>query len=75
MPKKNWTQNNSGVENSSPLFNKLCGEVERLIRHSAHDLIGGRAGTVAALIVAQLAHIHGLAPATPRRKRARRAGA
>jgi hypothetical protein len=37
-------------------------EVARLIRWSAHRLIAGDAEAVARLILAQLAHKHGLAP-------------
>lgn len=46
----------------SPEFLRLCGEVERLIRGEAHSLISGNAGATARLIMAQLAHVHGLAP-------------
>jgi hypothetical protein len=56
-----WTAQD-GRSNSSPEFNRLTEEVARLIRDSAHDLIAGRADRVAELIMAQLAHKHGLAP-------------
>lgn len=46
----------------SPEFLRLCDEVERLIRGDAHNLIAGRADETAGLIVAQLAHKHGLVP-------------
>ncbi len=48
--------------NSSAEFNRLCDEVERLIRGDAHMLISGQAGRTAGLIMAQLAHKHGLVP-------------
>jgi hypothetical protein len=61
-PKRDWTWNERGQSNSSPIFEKLCGEVERLIRSDAHSLINGNAGSTARLIMAQLAHVHGLKP-------------
>lgn len=58
-----WTIDpETGRSNSSELFRELCGEVEGLIRQSAHGLIAGRADQVAGLIMAQLAHVHHLAP-------------
>lgn len=48
--------------NSSPEFLRLTAAVERLIRDSAHTLIAGRADNVAGLIMAQLAHVHGMRP-------------
>lgn len=59
-----WTWDKRGRSNASPLFCKLCDEVERLIRSDAHSLISGNAGSTARLIMAQLAHVHGLAPTT-----------
>lgn len=56
-----WTAED-GRANSSPLFLALVRDVERMIRDGAHDLITGRAGTVARVIVANLAHRHGLTP-------------
>jgi dihydroneopterin aldolase len=56
-----WTERD-GRANSSLKFVNLCTAVEKLIRQSAHDLILGRADRVAGLIMAQLAHVHGLAP-------------
>lgn len=58
----------SGRSNSSDEFEGLCRAVERLIRDSAHDLISGDAGTVARLIMAQLAHKHGLGPLETKRR-------
>lgn len=48
--------------NSSAEYKRLVKEVERLIRDSAHSLINGDVSCVAALIVSQLAHVHGLRP-------------
>ena len=59
-----WTVDpETGRSNSSPLFRDLCAEVERLIRSEAFSLINGRIDSVAGLIMAQLAHVHHLAPA------------
>lgn len=58
----NWTQDESGVNNSSEKFVELCAEIERLIRGDAHMLINGNAGATARLILAQLAHKHGFGP-------------
>lgn len=58
-----WTIDpETGRSNSSELFRELCGEVEAVIRQSAHGLIAGRADQVAGLIMAQLAHVHHLIP-------------
>lgn len=56
-----WTQKD-GVANTSDEFLDLCDAVERLIRGDAHALLGGRADKTARLIMANLAHKHGLAP-------------
>lgn len=61
MSGDDWTIGNGRV-NSSPAFIALCDEVERLIRGDAHKLIAGRANDTACLIMAQLAHKHGLRP-------------
>jgi dihydroneopterin aldolase len=58
--------------NSSPEYLRLVEHVARLIRNSAHDLIGGRAESVARLIMAQLAHVHGLAPRAKAKRKAPR---
>lgn len=60
-----WTCNENGVSNSSKEFQRLCDEVERLIRADAHSLISGNADSTARLIMAQLSHVHGLAPPPP----------
>jgi hypothetical protein len=62
--KRDWTTDRGGRSNSSKRFEKLCDEVEAIIRSDAHSLIGGYAGSTARLIMAQLAHVHGLAPST-----------
>lgn len=63
MARLDWTIDpHSGKLNSSRAFVTLCDEVESLIRADAHALIAGNAGSTARLIVAQLAHVHGLAP-------------
>lgn len=62
--KSDWTMDpKTGRTNSSVRFEGLCDEVEDLIRGGAHSLIAGQAGNVARLIMAQLAHVHGLRPA------------
>lgn len=62
MRRADWTRGKDGRSNSSPLFNALIKEVARLIREDAHILIAGRAEDTAGLILAQLAHVHGLSP-------------
>lgn len=58
-----WTVDpKTGRSNSSPEFLRLCDAVERLIRGDAHKLISGRADATARLVVAQLAHEHGMVP-------------
>ena len=59
---KDWTVGPDGRSNTSPEFVKICGVIEGIIRNSAFDLMGGRAGTTAGVIAAQLAHVHGFAP-------------
>jgi hypothetical protein len=56
-----WTVH-EGLSNSSPAFFELQSAVEQIIRNSGADLIAGRASTVARLIMAQLAHVHGVGP-------------
>ena len=48
--------------NSSPEFRQLVSEVARLIKNEAHSLLNGQVESAARLIMAQLAHKHGLAP-------------
>jgi len=59
---RDWTCDEAGMSNSSAEFDRLCREVERLIRGDAHHLIGGRADLTACLIMAQLAHVHNVGP-------------
>lgn len=59
---KDWTADETGRSNSSEIYLHLVKEVEHLIRSDAHMLISGRADATAGLIVAQLAHVHGLVP-------------
>jgi hypothetical protein len=67
VPVAEWTVDpETNRSNASPGYLRLVDEVARLIGSSAHSLVGaGEAGLgrVAALIMAQLAHVHGLAPA------------
>lgn len=62
IPETDWTCDSDGRTNSSEQFTRLVREVERLIRGDAHKLIAGRADMTAQLIMAQLAHKHGLVP-------------
>lgn len=55
----------SGRSNDSEEFHRLCKIVEDLIRNSAFDIVNGRSDRVAALILAQLAHVHGMRPVHP----------
>lgn len=48
--------------NSSAKYKDVVSIVEEIIRHSAHDLIAGRADAVAGLIVSNLAFKHGIGP-------------
>lgn len=57
-----WTAGPDGRTNSSETYQRIAAHVEALIRQDAHRLIAGRADMTAGLIVAQLAHKHGLAP-------------
>lgn len=59
---EDWTVDERGRTNSSPKFLELCDAVEKLIREDAHCLINGGADRTARLIIAQLAHIHGMRP-------------
>lgn len=60
---RNWTVDpETNRSNSSPEFQALVEAVERLIRGEAHSLIAGRADQAAQLLMAQLAHVHGLVP-------------
>lgn len=67
---RDWTVNPAtGRANDSARFKALAEQVARLIRGDAHTLLTGRADRTAGLIMAQLAHVHGLVPSRKRRKR------
>ena len=56
-----WTVKD-GCANSSDEFERLTREIARLIRDQAHQLLHGNTEAASRLILAQLAHVHGLAP-------------
>lgn len=60
--KRDWTCDKTGRSNSSDKFEELCLDVESMIKGGASSLLHGNAYVVARLIVAQLAHVHKLAP-------------
>lgn len=62
-----WTVKD-GVCNSSEQYLLLVDAVSSLIRSSAHQLIAGDTRGVAGLIVAYLAHRHGMKPRAGRRQ-------
>lgn len=51
-----------GRYNSSDKFEYLVEQVARTIKYSAADLLSGRVDVVAGVIMAQLAHVHGMVP-------------
>jgi len=58
-----WTVDpETGCSNTSPEFRQLVSEVARLIKAEARGLLSGQVESVAGLIMARLAHKHGLAP-------------
>ncbi len=58
---EDWTVDpETGRCNSSQEYLRLKDEIHQIILNSAHDLILGKAENVAGLILAQLAHRHGL---------------
>jgi hypothetical protein len=61
MKDKDWTVKD-GRANSSDKFVELMEVIEDIIISSARDLIGGKRHKVARLILAVLAHKHGMAP-------------
>jgi hypothetical protein len=67
VPVAEWTVDpETNRSNASPEYLHLVDEVAHVIRESAYFLLDGRPGGVrkiAGLIMAQLAHVHGLAPA------------
>ena len=59
--RKDWTVDvETHRSNSSYAFQDLITDVDRIIRDSAHSLIGGRSNDVARSIMAHMAHRHGL---------------
>lgn len=58
---KDWTAHR-GRANSSNEFKRCVALVDEIICGSGHALIHGQTESVARLIVAQLAHVRGLAP-------------
>ena len=56
-----WTAKD-GVCNSSDKFHELAEDVDTLIKTSATWLIEGNSRRVAVMIVAYLAHMHGMQP-------------
>lgn len=60
-PLNDWTVKD-GRANSSDRFEELVRHVDEIILGAGHDLIHGRSDRVANLIMAQLAHVHGLVP-------------
>ncbi len=63
-----WTDGEDGFSNSSDKFEELVRAVKQLNLDSAHALIQGNSDSVARLIVAQLAHVHGMEPTGQRSK-------
>ena len=58
-----WTVDpTTGRSKSSPLFERLVQEVSRIV---ANTRLGDHPNTCARVIMAQLAHVHGLAPVPP----------
>ncbi len=58
-----WTRGADGRANNSERFNELVGAVDILIRSEGGLIVSGQSERVALLIMAQLAHVHGLRPA------------
>lgn len=59
-----WTEKD-GRANASDKFNELSDFITRTILESGNTIVAGRVEVVSRLIVAQLAHVHGLAPMDP----------
>jgi hypothetical protein len=67
--KTDWTVDpKTGRSNSSKQYQEMCRHVEALIRGDSFSLLAGRADKTAGLIMAQLAHVHGLRPMPKRRR-------
>ncbi len=54
-----WTRNEQGRLNDSPLYNKVVEAVAHIIRSSD---VGDNPTASARLIVSQITHVHGLVP-------------
>lgn len=67
-----WTADpETGRSNASEPYKRLCREVDVLIREGGGHCLGpGWTRSKAALIMSQLAHVHGLAPAAQETERA-----
>jgi hypothetical protein len=65
---KDWTTGDDGRSNSSEAFQALVEQVARLL---ANHRLGDEVRDTARVIVAQLAHVHGLAPTGRSRRRLR----
>jgi hypothetical protein len=66
VPAAGWTADESGRTNASAVYKRLCREVDALLREGGgHCLDPGWTAGKARLIMSQLAHVHGLAPALP----------
>ena len=59
---REWTQGEDGSANSSAKFTWLAHQIADMIQASAYDLLKGHTLRVARVILAKLAHEHGLAP-------------
>jgi hypothetical protein len=58
-----WTTDpDTHHSNASPLFKQLTARITEIIRNDAHILLSGHAESTAGLILAQLTHVHKLAP-------------
>jgi len=64
---QDWTIDPAtGLSNSSEKFKELVREVSRLIQIEPRSLLSGNTDSVAQLIMAHLAHNHGLSPVANR---------
>ena len=60
-----WTAGEDGRTNASGAYERLCREVDALLREGGHCLDRWWTAGKARLVMSQLAHVHGLAPALP----------
>ena len=61
-----WTVAPGGRSNASKAYLCLVDDIDRLLRECGFYLVNGQVRQVARLIVARLAHKHGLAPRSSR---------